>query len=37
MPARFESAIGDVRLCAVVVECSDQTGRASRIERLMVR
>lgn len=37
MPARFEPASGDVRLCAVVVECDDQTGRARRIERLMVR
>ncbi len=37
MPARFESASGDVRLCAVVVECDDQTGRAQRIERLMLR
>ncbi len=37
MPARFESANGDVRLCAVVVECDDQTGRATRIERLMLR
>jgi metallophosphoesterase (TIGR00282 family) len=37
MPARFEAANGDVRLCAVVVECDDQTGRAVRIERLMLR
>ena len=37
MPARFEAAAGDVRLCAVVVECNDQTGRATRIERLMLR
>jgi len=37
MPARFEAATGDVRLCAVVVECDDQTGRARRIERLMVK
>ncbi len=37
MPARFEAANGDVRLCAVVVECDDQTGRATRIERLMLR
>lgn len=37
MPARFEAAAGDVRLCAVVVECDDQTGRAKRIERLMLR
>lgn len=37
MPARFEAATGDVRLCAVVVECDDQTGRAHKIERLMLR
>ena len=37
MPARFEPASGDVRLCGVVVECDDESGRATRIERLMVR
>jgi 2',3'-cyclic-nucleotide 2'-phosphodiesterase len=37
MPSRFEAANGDVRLCAVVVECDDQTGRATRMERLMLR
>jgi metallophosphoesterase (TIGR00282 family) len=37
MPARFEAANGDVRLCAVVVECDDQTGRATQIERLTLR
>ena len=37
MPARFEAASGDVRLCGVVVECDNSTGRATRIERLMVR
>ena len=37
MPARFEAANGDVRLCAVVVECNDQTGRATHIERLTLR
>ena len=37
MPARFEAASGDVRLCGVVVECDDATGRAKRIERLMLR
>jgi metallophosphoesterase (TIGR00282 family) len=35
MPARFEPATGDVRLCAVVVDCDPASGRASRIERLM--
>src|ERR1017187_7853660 len=37
MPARFEPANGDVRLCAVLVECNAQTGRATRMERLMLR
>jgi metallophosphoesterase (TIGR00282 family) len=37
MPARFEPATGDVRLCAVVIQCDDTTGRATRIERLMLR
>jgi 2',3'-cyclic-nucleotide 2'-phosphodiesterase len=37
LPARFEPASGDVRLCAVVVQCDDTTGRAIGIERIMVR
>jgi metallophosphoesterase (TIGR00282 family) len=37
MPARFEAANGDVRLCGVLVECDSQTGRATRMERLMLR
>ena len=37
MPARFEAANGDVRLCAVVVECNDQTGRATSMERVMLK
>ena len=37
MPARFEAANGDVRLCAVLVECDNQTGRATRMERLTLR
>src|SRR5436190_18022932 len=28
MPARFEPATGDARLCAVVSECDDETGKA---------
>ena len=36
MPARFEAATGDVRLCAVVVDCDEVTGRSRKIERLMV-
>jgi hypothetical protein len=37
MPARFEAATGDVRLCAVVVECDAKTGRATRMERIMLK
>lgn len=37
MPARFEAASGDVRLCAVVVDCNEITGHAHSIERVIVR
>jgi metallophosphoesterase (TIGR00282 family) len=37
MPSRFEAANGDVRLCAIVVECDNQTGHATCMERLMLR
>jgi calcineurin-like phosphoesterase len=33
---RFEPATGDVRLCAVVIDCDEDTGRAQKIERLML-
>lgn len=36
MPVRFEPASGDVRLCAVIVDCDSETGRAKSIERLML-
>ena len=36
MPVRFEAASGDVRLCAVVIDCDEKTGRARSIERVMV-
>jgi hypothetical protein len=36
MPMRFEAATGDVRLCAVVMDCDETTGRARTIQRLMV-
>ena len=35
MPVRFEPATGDVRLCAVVVDCDESTGRARNILRVM--
>jgi len=37
MPARFEPARGDVRLCAAVIECDEQSGKATSIERLTLR
>src|SRR5579864_1235620 len=36
MPVRFEPATGDVRLCAVIIDCDEATGKARSIERLMV-
>jgi metallophosphoesterase (TIGR00282 family) len=36
MPARFEAATGDVRLCAVLVECDPATGHARSINRIML-
>ena len=36
MPVRFEPATGDVRLCAVVVDCDEATGHAQSIQRLMI-
>jgi metallophosphoesterase (TIGR00282 family) len=36
MPVRFEPATGDVRLCAVVVDCDETTGHAHSIQRLMI-
>ncbi len=36
MPARWESAQGDVHFCGVYLECDDQTGRATAVERVMI-
>ncbi|HEX8817671.1 MAG TPA: TIGR00282 family metallophosphoesterase [Terriglobales bacterium] len=36
LPVRFEPATGDARLCAVIVDCDESTGRARSIERLML-
>jgi len=36
MPVRFEAASNDVRLCAVVVDCDENTGQAREIKRVMV-
>ena len=37
MPVRFEPATGDVRLCAVIIDCDESSGKARNIERLMLR
>ncbi|MBI4441777.1 MAG: TIGR00282 family metallophosphoesterase [Acidobacteria bacterium] len=36
MPARFDAAEKDARLCAVVIQADPETGRALRIERLQL-
>jgi metallophosphoesterase (TIGR00282 family) len=36
LPMRFEAATGNVKLCAALIDCDEQSGRASAIERLMV-
>jgi 2',3'-cyclic-nucleotide 2'-phosphodiesterase len=36
MPGKFEPAKGDPRLCAALITCDPQTGRASAIKRLML-
>ncbi len=37
LPGRFEAASGDPRLCAVVVDCDEKTGRATSIERIIIK
>jgi 2',3'-cyclic-nucleotide 2'-phosphodiesterase len=37
MPGRFEAASDDVRLCATLIDCDPLTGRASRVERIMLK
>lgn len=36
MPVRFEPATGDARLCAVVIDSDDSSGKAKSIQRVMV-
>ncbi len=36
MPTRFEPATGDARLCAVVVDADDATGKARSMKRIMI-
>ena len=37
MPTRFETATGDARLCGVVVDVDERTGKAVSIERLQIK
>lgn len=37
LPVRFEAATGDVRLCGVLVDCDQKTGKARSIERVRVQ
>ena len=37
MPWRFEPATDDVRLCATLIDCDAATGRATAVQRIMLR
>jgi 2',3'-cyclic-nucleotide 2'-phosphodiesterase len=37
MPGRFEPATEDVRLCATLIDCDGTTGRATAVQRIMLR
>jgi 2',3'-cyclic-nucleotide 2'-phosphodiesterase len=37
LPGRFEAASGDPRLCAVLVDCDETTGKATSIERIIIK
>ena len=36
MPARWESAHGDVHFCGVYLECDESNGHATAVERIMI-
>jgi 2',3'-cyclic-nucleotide 2'-phosphodiesterase len=36
LPMRFEPATGNVKLCAALIDCDENSGRATAIERLML-
>jgi metallophosphoesterase (TIGR00282 family) len=36
MPGKFEAAKGNAKMCAALIECDGGTGRARRIERIML-
>ena len=37
MPGRFEAATNDVRLCATLIDCDADTGRATAVQRIMLK
>ncbi|HZD33276.1 MAG TPA: YmdB family metallophosphoesterase, partial [Candidatus Angelobacter sp.] len=37
MPSRFEPATEDVRLCGALIDCDAETGRATSIQRIMLK
>jgi len=36
MPGKFEAAKENPKLCAVLVQCEPETGRSTRIQRIML-
>jgi hypothetical protein len=36
LPGKFEPAKGDPKMCAVLIECDGESGRAHSIRRLML-
>jgi 2',3'-cyclic-nucleotide 2'-phosphodiesterase len=36
LPARFEAACNDVRFCAVLIDCDEQSGHSRSIERIII-
>jgi calcineurin-like phosphoesterase len=36
MPGKFEAAKGNPKMCATLVGCDPKTGRATRIQRIML-
>jgi calcineurin-like phosphoesterase len=36
MPSKFEAAKGNPKMCAALVACDPKTGRATRIQRIML-
>ena len=36
MPGKFEAAKGNPKMCATLIDCDGATGRARRIQRIML-